>query len=141
MTSFKNIKLKVLSLPNFFYFYRQLMGKDTPIAECVGAYSGYIHELRPIIGRDGWYYDRVNNFAWFEIEGRAFVDLAPEDFVYELKMLNHKPLTKAEKMAILTLVHYNNCPKSLKELMYVDECFLMCQQVYRAGSKDMLRLN
>ncbi|HLD89588.1 MAG TPA: hypothetical protein VI911_00970 [Patescibacteria group bacterium] len=140
MTTFKDIKLKVLPLPSFFYFYRRLLGEEITLTECVENYSGYVHEIRPMVGRDGWYYDRVNNFAWFEVDKRAFVDLTPESFVYELKMLNHIPLPAKVKRAITVLKNYNACPADLKELIYTDECFLMGQQAYRSATLARLRV-
>jgi hypothetical protein len=140
MTTFKSIKLKVLPLPTFFLFYKKLLGEQTTLTECVEQFFGYVHEIRPIIGREGHYYDRVNNFAWVEFDKKAFVDLTPESFVYELKMLNHTPLPAKVKQAIKVLKHYNACPTDLKELIYTDECFLMGQQAHKHAILASIRV-
>ena len=140
MKTFKDIKIKVLPLPNFFDFYKRIVDADATLTECVENYAGYAHEIVPIIGKHGWYYDRVNNFSWFELENRAFVYLSPESFVYELKMLSHNPLPAKAKQAIIVLIHYNVCPNNLKELIYIDNCLLMSQQAYKSASKFRLRM-
>ena len=41
----------------------------------------------PVMGRDGWYYDRHNKKAWFEYAGVAYVEGRVDDFLYNLHVV------------------------------------------------------
>lgn len=91
-------------------------------------------EISPIIGKNGWYYDRDSKSAWFEYKGRAFVDSSPDMFLYELSLENHRPLSIAERTAILILIRNRRADRKLKDLYYLDEQWRQLRQVVRESA-------
>ncbi len=78
-------------------------------------------EITPIFQRNGWYYDRKEDFAWIEVNGRAWRDKRTDDFLYRLSIQNHRPLADVERQAIEALMRRNMCPKALRKLYRLDE--------------------
>jgi hypothetical protein len=132
---------KVLPLPNFVSraanphhrFHVETMEE-----------MGYM-PIKPIFKRDGWYYDRKKKWAWYEFHNKAWSGKkCTEDFLYELRQLDTKRLSKAERDAIKTLIIYGICPKELKYLLWQDNDNRMLQYTYwsaRKSRQDILGKN
>ena len=97
--------IKVLSLNKRHY----------PIEEL----ETYFLEIKPKFNREGVYYNRYEDIAWVELQGRAWL-IKSSYFLYDLKMYNHKPLTNKSAEAIRTLINAGIKNKELKELLYTD---------------------
>ena len=97
--------IKVLSLNKKHY----------PIEEL----ETYFLEIKPKFNREGVYYNRHEDIAWVELQGRAWL-IKSSYFLYDLKMYNHKPLTNKSAEAIRTLINAGIKNKELKELLYTD---------------------
>jgi len=97
--------IKVLSLNKIHY----------PIEEL----ETYFLEIKPKFNREGVYYNRYEDIAWVELQGRAWL-IKSSYFLYDLKMYNHKPLTNKSAEAIRTLINAGIKNKELKELLYTD---------------------
>ena len=97
--------IKVLSLNKTHY----------PIEEL----ETYFLEIKPKFNREGVYYNRYEDIAWVELQGRAWL-IKSSYFLYDLKMYNHKPLTNKSAEAIRTLINAGIKNKELKELLYTD---------------------
>lgn len=77
-------------------------------------------EIRPIVGREGYYLDRYTRTAWFEIGGKAYRCGRPADFEYRLCILNARRLTRREREAIQELERLRLCPPDLREVRWLD---------------------
>ena len=97
--------IKVLSLNKRHY----------PIEEL----ETYFLEIKPKFNREGVYYNRYEDIAWVELQGKAWL-IKSSYFLYDLKMYNHKPLTNKSAEAIRTLINAGIKNKELKELLYTD---------------------
>lgn len=93
-------------------------------------YFGDLEEFQPVFSRDGFYYCRKSKQAWYEFAGRAFKANRVDDFVYQLKIENHRPLLPCEQQAIRTLMQGHRCPTNLKELFYTDRSWHDLRSVY-----------
>jgi hypothetical protein len=60
-------------------------------------------KIAPIFNRNGFYYDRVSKQCWMEIDGIAF-EYPAGDFIYRLKMLNHRKLSDTEFKSLKLLI-------------------------------------
>lgn len=76
-------------------------------------------EITPKFNRDGLYYNRYEDIAWLERNGRAWL-MNASYFLYDLKMFNHKPLTEKCVEAIRNLIRAGIKNKELNELLYID---------------------
>ena len=100
--------LKVLSLNKKHY----------PIEEL----ETYFLEIKPKFNREGVYYNRHEDIAWVELQGRAWL-IKSSYFLYDLKMYNHRPLTNKSVDAIQTLINAGIKNKALSELLYTDTLY------------------
>jgi len=58
----------------------------------------------PVVGRDGWYYDRHAKKAWYEYQDRAYVEGRVDDFLYHLNVvLSTHSFTESELSALVLL--------------------------------------
>lgn len=66
----------------------------------------------PVIGSNGWYFDRKENVTWYECFGASWWGKTKEDrdadvsqFKYDLELLSYgeRPLSKLEKRGLLAL--------------------------------------
>lgn len=96
------------------------------------ALTGY-KEIEPVFKRVGWYFDRQTNRAWYEAHGRAWLCRRPDDFLYCLKLADHRQLSGPERVAIQALLHRNNCPKELREQLVTDNEIRMLREIRRNG--------
>lgn len=80
-----------------------------------------LKEIKPILNRTGFYYDRYKKIAWVEAFGRAWLCDRVDDFIYRLNLLNHKEFDDVELKAIKTLMNRGICPKELKQKYYLDK--------------------
>ena len=94
-------------------------------------YFGDLKEFQPVFHRDGFYYCRNTGQVWHEFAGRAFRERRVDDFVYRLKMENHRPLLPCEQQAIRTLMQGHRCPSNLKELFYTDREWFDLRRTFR----------
>ena len=76
-------------------------------------------EIKPKFNRDGLYYNRHEDIAWLERNGRAWL-MKSSYFLYDLKMFNHRPLTDKCVEAIRNLIRAGIKNKELNELLYID---------------------
>lgn len=74
----------------------------------------------PVFNRNGQYYDTKTKKCWFEVDGDAWDITKDNIFLYELSLLNHRPLRDEERKAIKTLVMHKLAPKQLRELLETD---------------------
>lgn len=72
--------------------------------------------ISPILGKQGWFYDRISKKEWYEYKGQAFLLGDGKQFVYELSIANTKLLSQQEVKAYRAVLH-NNPPKKLKRLI------------------------
>lgn len=93
-------------------------------------------EIPPVFGKPGFYFDRKEKKLWFEVNGRAF-DCSKNlrDFKWQLKQMNHRPLTEKEFLAIRTLRCYGSCPNELSELYFRDFHWREIRDIRRGASK------
>jgi hypothetical protein len=112
--------LKVLEL-EFWQRYPELYGDD-------------LKPIEPVYNRNGYYYDTISNKCWFESDGDAF-EMNKDQFIFELKIKNHKPLIHKEREAIKILISSKLASKNLKEILYMDNLILEC----RENTLDMLK--
>lgn len=92
-----------------------LYKKHYPIKELENCYV----EIKPKFNRDGLYYNRYENIAWLECNGRAWL-MEARYFLYDLKIYNHKPLTEKCVGSIRNLIRAGIKNKELNELLYTD---------------------
>lgn len=79
-----------------------------------------IPEIAPILNRDGYFYQTAPKRCWFEYNGKAF-DLEKNDqFLFELELFNHKPLSIEEINALNVLVKHKLISKEQRHLLYID---------------------
>lgn len=126
-------RYKVLPVPSFFrtmyYFHDETENIFDVIKYELGNRCQF---LVPVFNRDGWYYDRIRNFSWYEYANIACTKEGEEkQFLYELEQLNTKVLEPAEIKAINTLRVYGSCPKELVELLYKDEQNRHLREIYK----------
>lgn len=76
-------------------------------------------EIKPKFYRDGFYYNRLEQIAWVEYGGKAFL-YKPSLFLYELNLANHIPLSPKEREAIKFLYNRSLKSKKLKKLFDLD---------------------
>ena len=79
--------------------------------------------------RSGIYYNRYENVAWIERDNRAWLSKSSY-FLYDLRMLNHKPLTEKSAEAIRVLIRAGIKNKELTELLYTDEAYKSVRNTY-----------
>lgn len=118
--------LKVLQLePWMVYAY-----KNSELSE-----MDYEQVNPSITMRDGWY--SKGHRSWFMIDGKAFMSSVhkhlKEDFDFQLKQLNHKPLTNRQRKAIKQLMADKLAPRSMKELYYTDTDWRSIREVRRTS--------
>lgn len=84
--------LKVLTLENWSVGFHGNKFKPNflwpSVDDILDNYRGSVEYefIEPIIGRNGWYFDRKKNFSWVEVDGQA-IQLCPDNFKYKLKLL------------------------------------------------------
>jgi hypothetical protein len=72
--------------------------------------------IAPILGKEGWFYDRISKKEWYEYKGQAFFLGDGKQFIHELSIANTKLLSQQEVKAYSAVLH-NNPPKKLKRLI------------------------
>ncbi len=87
-------------------------------------------EVRPVFNRDGYYYDRYVDVFWLESKGRAWIVDSPQRFFNELRRLNHKPLSEAERHAIQVLLHGGLAPQLLRDLYETDQSYRKSRRLW-----------
>ncbi len=101
-----------------------------------------LEETSVVFNKEGWYFDRLTQESWYEIETstgiRAFKSDKPY-FEYCLKIANHIPLSDREVRAIKILLLYNRKVKGLWELYDTDRQWKELRETYRGSRKYTLR--
>ena len=118
--------LKVLPLPSFFFYLHWELRSKKRV--CQELRSQKFVQIKPIIGKDGWFYNRISKHSWYEWKGFAFQADAKQ-FLFELKCLDvgllEQRLVDAIKIVISSrkdkcdlrdLIYYHNCNKDLREI-------------------------
>lgn len=80
-----------------------------------------LKSIEPVFNRNGYYFDTRTKQCWFEVDGDAFDMGSPGQFIFELKVQNHRPLTSKERNAISVLISNKLASKKLKEILYMDD--------------------
>ncbi len=99
----------------------------------------YYVEITPKINRNGRYYNRQEDIAWTEINGRAWLEDGTSMFKYELELYNHTPLTEKQVKAVNCILYSTYSSKKLRRLLYIDTCWKETRRVFR--SARLHRLN
>lgn len=131
------MKLKILPLElEMEYSEYRYRSREQWIEEL----SEWSTPISPVIGRDGYYYDRSNKRCWFEVEGYAF-KANPDQFLLELEMQNHKPLSDKEAEAARYLIRAGIAVgKEFKELYYKDCRWKELRDTYRSARARTIRI-
>ena len=77
-------------------------------------------EIKPILNRDGYFYQTVGKRCWFEYKGKAFDLKKNTQFLFELELLNHKSLSTDEINALKVLTKHKLISKEQHHLLYID---------------------
>ena len=137
----RQINIKRLELESW---QRSIWEKSTPKDEIR---SLGLRRVISIFNKAGWYYSRRTKFSpafsWFENgKGEAYTkDNLVEGFEYDLKILNHKPLTDSMRQSLVLLKHEHILTKSLKELLRIDYEWKELRDIVRGGYKVWIRYN
>lgn len=106
-------------------------GQPVPLDEIA---SG-LRKIEPVFRKPGWYYRRrIQNrgealhiigchiaFSWFENGAEAYTcDNLAQTFEYEMKILNHVPLTPEMRRSIACLMREHKADWKLKDLFHID---------------------
>lgn len=67
--------------------------------------KNYYTEVSAVVGADGWYYQGGN--CWYEFEGKAYL-ARPQDFMYELGIMEAGEHSNAEYLALKQLDRLNS---------------------------------
>ncbi len=97
----------------------------------------YSVEITPKFYRNGWYYNRLENISWKELNGRAWLDDKCNIFKYNLELQNHRPLLQKERNSIIILRKNKLASKKLKHLLYIDNCVLELKTLRQTTKKHM----
>lgn len=79
-----------------------------------------LREIKPILNKDGYFYQTVGKRCWFEYKGKAFDLEQNTQFLFELELLNHKPLSTDEINALKVLTKHKLISKEQRHLLYID---------------------
>jgi hypothetical protein len=82
--------------------------------------SDELPEIAPILNRDGYFYETVSKRCWFEFNGKAFDLEKNTQFLFELELLNHKPLSIEEINALKVLTKHKLISKEQRHLLWID---------------------
>ena len=85
-------------------------------------------KIDPIIGKDGFYFDRVTGKVWNEQAGMAWIGKRNQ-FEYNLSLLFNRRLSPRERRAILELRRMGSCPAELLERLRLDDDTKMLRQI------------
>lgn len=92
-------------------------------------------QIDPIIGRNGYFYDRIGNWAWIEYNGVAYT-YDESRFKYDLMMLSVKPLSNADKRHIIGMIDAGlGNIKEFKFLLSRDRHRVEMRNIHRRGLK------
>lgn len=110
------------------------------ILECFSHYK----EIPIIVGNQGWFLK--GNSEWYEVELegklRAFEDLKPGMFKYELSILNHQPLNDSD-VKLLSSIKCGSpqLQKGIFELLEKDKEWKSLRDIRRNGLKMRMRFD
>lgn len=109
-----------------------------------GREENNLPRIDPIIGHDGWFWDRKKKLEWFEYKGQAFVSYGGTgtQFRYHLKLLNAHALNTREVAALQEVVKLG-LPKAItqpiREMLHIDEQNKELRRIrtgyYRSGKR------
>jgi hypothetical protein len=107
------VKVKILSLDNMILY----LGEEY-FLDCS------MKEIEPVFNRNGRYYDRLNKKAWYEWNGKAFLENRIDDFIYEFNNLSVRILSKEEFSAFKLLRKSRFLTKNQKDILHINENLL-----------------
>jgi hypothetical protein len=119
--------IKVLPAPSWLLWDLN----DPDEAEMLNDTLSSLREVKPIFNRTGWYYNRITETAWYEAHGKAWVCDRKDDFLYELALQDHRPLTPKQREAIKTLKYAGLADKKLCELLWLDSEWFYLRSIRR----------
>jgi hypothetical protein len=101
------------------------------------------------IGRDGWYLQ--DGESWFEYAGKAYVGLRGifdeptykvlvPDFLYRLKMLEHRPLRDREVRALSLLLKEKVLDRKMRDLLHTDHTWRELRWTHRRTRMAAIRI-
>jgi hypothetical protein len=97
-------------------------------------------QVCPVFYRDGWYYNRLQRRAWYELCGTAWRNKGiEEDFEYTLTRYNTKWLEKDEIASIHTLMLYGSCPNELRQLLHRHNSNAYLRDLKRQHKLDLIQ--
>lgn len=79
---------------------------------------GYHKETDQVFNRNGIYL--LNNKCWLEVDGKAYL-YEKQQFLSELKTLNHKCLSDSERECLIKLIAHRMANQSQIDLL-LDDC-------------------
>lgn len=123
------MKLKVFEVP----FWAK--NKIEPFLECVD------EKITPILNRNGLYLDRETKTCWIECKFGAYLyKNGYNQALYELNLLNHRPLMEKEIKAIRYLIISRIANKELKQLYYTDREWKNLRNITQTYKKTLFSL-
>lgn len=100
-----------------------------------------ILSVKPVVGKDGYYIDRLHKKCWFEYNGACFsIDDNYEDFLFTLGILNTPFLRKVEYDALMLLYDNKTPIKGLNKFTYQINTALYDRDFHRELKHNMFRL-
>lgn len=95
-------------------------------------------EIKPIFGKNGYYYDRLEKREWFEVNGRAYANPRSNTMLlYELSLLNATEFTAQQVNEMVHLI--TTLPRS-QTLLKVKLFYELQPYLRRKSTKDLTRI-
>lgn len=87
---------------------------------------------------DGWYYNRYEKKAYYKIDGKVYLDLRPDDWLWCFALADHVPLNEDQVAVIKHLLTFRK-DKKYKHLLYIDWNWKTHRDVVRGAKKFWIR--
>jgi hypothetical protein len=100
-------------------------------------------ECAVVFGVEGWYYCRSTNTSWFEWEPvsgggwKAYQEDNPKQFLYELGVACHRPLTDDEVKAVKTVLRLGRDSR-LRELLRMDTDWKQLRYTHHSSMRSWM---
>lgn len=99
-------------------------------------FENYNVEIKPLLSRNGRYYDRHKRVGWIEVNSRAW--LTSDTLKYEIEQYGHRPLTNKVAQAVAFVLKSGVKNEKLRKLLYKDDCWKETRAVGRDVQKAVL---
>lgn len=93
-----------------------------------------------VVGKDGYYYDRLTRKAWFEVDGIAYFCDRPDDFLYVLSLYDLAVPRSRERAALETLSLAGMLNKSQRRQLRLIKEWEDLREIKRSGMRFRLRI-